>query len=84
MARESGRNRIPATTPEIEYDVLDVSGDASLGGTCEVVAINGFVPMLNDAFEVVRAGAVIGQFDQIDVTGPVEARTTEEIRFRVP
>ena len=46
-----------------EYDLLDVSGDASLAGTLNVIATNGFAPTTGDRFEIVTAANVLGAFD---------------------
>jgi hypothetical protein len=50
-----------------EYDVLAVSGVATLGGTLDVELIDGFSPAIGDQFVVLRgAGGVVGEFDSVD------------------
>lgn len=49
-------------TPGTEYDLLDVTGTANLAGTLQVVLTNGLLPALGDAFVVLTAGSVNGNF----------------------
>jgi hypothetical protein len=61
---------IGVVAPDTVHDVLAVSGTATLAGTLTVTAINGFVPMLGDTFEILTAGGEInGQFDYVSVGG---------------
>ena len=60
---------IGGLTPDTEHDVLVVTGDATLAGRLEVRVINGFVPQLGDTFEVLQAGVINGEFDQIVTVG---------------
>ncbi|RMF83367.1 MAG: PEP-CTERM sorting domain-containing protein [Nitrospirae bacterium] len=62
----------PAATLEIEiaglvagseYDQLVVEGDATLGGTLEVVLLD-FLPQVGDTFDVLIADTLGGSFDQ--------------------
>ena len=48
-----------------EFDLLSVTGDASLGGVLEVVLIDGFMPRENDEFVVLTAASVAGTFDTV-------------------
>ncbi|MCU0962919.1 MAG: PEP-CTERM sorting domain-containing protein, partial [Pirellulaceae bacterium] len=56
-------------TPGSEYDVLDVSGLATLGGIMEVHLVNGFRPGPADTFSLLRASDVIGRFDDVRIFG---------------
>ncbi len=48
------------------YDRLDVLGDVVLGGTLEVLPINGFVPMPGQSFTLMNwTGTRSGTFDQV-------------------
>ncbi|MBL8384075.1 MAG: autotransporter-associated beta strand repeat-containing protein [Burkholderiales bacterium] len=51
--------------PGTEYDVIDVSGSASLDGTLAVELIGGFHPQLGDAFTVMTWNSRSGQFATI-------------------
>ncbi|MEZ4697330.1 MAG: T9SS type A sorting domain-containing protein [Rhodothermales bacterium] len=52
-------------TADGAYDVVAVSGDASLSGTIELSLINNFVPMVGDSFVVLTATGIVGTFDTI-------------------
>ncbi|MCG3146454.1 MAG: hypothetical protein HONDAALG_04546 [Gammaproteobacteria bacterium] len=56
---------IGGLAPGIDFDVLDVTGTASLDGTLEVVLINGFVPQLADVFQFLLAGSIEGGFGSL-------------------
>lgn len=56
---------IGGLTPGIDFDVLDVTGAASLDGTLEVVLINGFLPQLTDVFQFLLAGSIEGGFSNL-------------------
>ncbi len=57
--------------PASGFDVLQVGGSASLGGTLRLDLTNGFVPAIGHAFEVVVAGLLVGEFDTIaGIPGP--------------
>ncbi len=45
-----------------QYDALDVAGLASLGGTLDVLLIDGFAPAPGDTFEIITAASVVGTF----------------------
>ncbi|MFH1747890.1 MAG: S-layer family protein [Planctomycetota bacterium] len=51
-----------------EYDLLAVSGTASLAGNLEVIISAGFEPMPGDSFQILTAGSVAGQFDTVNAT----------------
>ncbi len=49
------------------FDLLKVGGKASLNGDLQVITLNGFVPALNDQFDVLTAnGGVTGKFASVD------------------
>jgi len=48
-----------------DYDVLDISGNALLGGTLDVSLIGGFNPTLGDSFDILLANAVSGGFSNV-------------------
>ncbi len=50
-----------------EYDVLDIQGDAVLGGTLYVTLSDRFLPVPGDVFEIIHVNSVSGQF--ADVVG---------------
>ena len=56
--------------PGEQHDVLDVTGMAVLGGTLELILLNGFVPEVGESFVIMTAGAMSGTFDEVN--GPAE------------
>jgi fibronectin-binding autotransporter adhesin len=60
----SAQIELGGTTPGSEYDVLDVSGAASLAGTLEVSLLGGYEPAIGDTFDIITAaGGIDGTFD---------------------
>lgn len=53
---------IGGTTPGSLFDVLNVSGKLTLGGTLQIDLINGFTPGANDVFDFLHAGSFDGSF----------------------
>lgn len=54
----------------VDYDRLDISGEAQLDGVLELSFLNGFEPSLNDAFTVLTAlSGINGIFGEIDLSG---------------
>ncbi len=51
------------------FDVLDVGGVATLGGTVAVSLLNGFAPMVGDTFQFLQAGSIALTFDGVSCTG---------------
>ena len=50
----------------INYDVLSITGSADLAGLLDVSLTGDFDPVLDDAFEVLRAeSGIFGQFDEL-------------------
>lgn len=52
---------------EGDFDVLDISGGATLGGTLVIQLIGGFEAGPDDSFDVVKAGSITGAFDTFDL-----------------
>jgi autotransporter-associated beta strand protein len=52
------------------YDILVVTGDATLGGTLQAVFFDGFTPEYGEQFAVLQAGSISGEFDSIEVGDP--------------
>ncbi len=50
------------TTPNTKYDVLNISGAATLGGTLNVDLLTGFVPAVGQSFTVINYGSETGAF----------------------
>ena len=46
-----------------EFDVLEIGGQADLGGTLDVSLLGGFTPSAGDRFDVLTAALVQGTFD---------------------
>ena len=57
------------TTPGSGFDVLDVGGSASLGGTVAVSLLNGFTPTVGDMFIFLQAGSITSTFDAVTCAG---------------
>ncbi|RJP38128.1 MAG: hypothetical protein C4547_04885 [Phycisphaerales bacterium] len=51
--------------PDVEHDVFVVTGDAALGGTMEILLIDGFEPQVGDMFTVMTYGSHSGEFDRV-------------------
>ena len=55
------------TSPNTLYDVLDVTGNAGLGGTLNVDLVNGYAPKVNASFTILNYGS--------DSTAAIQYRT---------
>ncbi len=67
------------TTAGTQYDQLDVSGSATVGGSLILGLINGFTPTLGQTFTMVNANPFNGPFSTIDesaIAGPVAFEPT--------
>lgn len=76
-----------------EFDRLVISGDAFLGGTLNVIFLNGFLESSGDSFEIMTFNSLVGGFDTVSFFGGngllslVETETSlllEEIQAGVP
>ena len=52
-----------------QFDVLDVSGTASLGGTLELSLVDNYLGTVGDRFNLIHAGVLTGSFAAIQVPG---------------
>ena len=59
------RVEIGGATPGTEHDQLSVIGAATLGGTLEISAINGYVLEPGREYVILTAGAIAGTFDDV-------------------
>ncbi len=50
-------------TQGVDYDYLNITGLAVLGGILEVTLWNGFNPQNGDIFDILQAGSISGEFD---------------------
>ena len=66
MQTESGRLviEIGGTQAGIDFDLLTVNGTLHLGGTLEIVLLNGFMPDADDSFAFLNATHLLGSFAQ--------------------
>ena len=64
-----------AASPGVDYDRLQVTGNATLGGALAVSFVEGFEPALGDSFDVVSAGpgAISGTFASTELPALVAA-----------
>ncbi len=53
---------LAGTTPGTQYDQLLVSGTVALGGTLQVSLMNGFTPIIGNAFDILDWGSLGGAF----------------------
>jgi hypothetical protein len=60
---------IGGKTPGTQYDQLQVSGTATLGGTLNVSLINGFRPAVGDVFQLIAPSSFSGAFATVNTTG---------------
>jgi hypothetical protein len=51
-----------------QFNVLNVSGTATLGGTLNIGLLNNFVPMIGAEFEILTAKHVTGTFATVNGT----------------
>ncbi len=51
------------------YDRLVVNGTATLGGTLNIAAINGFSPAVGDIFTLISASSFTGNFATVNISG---------------
>jgi hypothetical protein len=61
----TGTLRLRIVSPQNQqYDRLNVTGTATLGGTLQVTAGQGFVATLNDTYTLLTYGQVVGDFNR--------------------
>lgn len=48
-----------------QFDVLNITGTARLGGALEVELIQGFLPTVGNTFQILTAASVVGTFDSL-------------------
>jgi T5SS/PEP-CTERM-associated repeat protein len=63
------------------YDVLDISGHASLGGSLQIKLLDGYTPAPNDSFEFLTTASQTGFFNNILVTTSSAGTGTFNIAF---
>lgn len=57
---------IGGTTKGVDYDLLSITGDATLAGTLQVSFVNGFMPVGGETFDFLDVGGAHSiQFDQV-------------------
>jgi len=69
-ATEQFGQPLPAAIPgqpfaHIPYDRLDITNVAFLGGELDVSLLNGFVPARGDSFNILKAGSIADNFNDI-------------------
>jgi hypothetical protein len=55
------------TTPGAQFDQVHVAGQLMLGGTLDIVLINGFNPTLGSSFDLLDWGSLSGHFSSISL-----------------
>lgn len=58
-----------AGTAGVNYDQLVASGTITLGGTLNLVLLQGYIPQVGDTLNIIQGGAVTGSFAQIVAPG---------------
>jgi hypothetical protein len=66
---------VDGISPETQFDVLQVSGAATLGGTLAVIQGAGFDPASTDTFQFLTSGSRTGTFDALTGGGLPSGRT---------
>ncbi len=69
-----------------QHDVLAVTGTATLGGTLRVTLLDGYLPGLQEAFTILTASAIQGNFASIEAPSGVQVaveRTATTLRVRI-
>lgn len=61
--------QLGGTTPDTEYDVLNLSGDANLDGEVHLRLENGFLPAYGDQFTILNASSINGEFTAARIRG---------------
>jgi filamentous hemagglutinin family protein len=57
---------VAGTNPGTEYDVLNVNGNATLGGTLNIVPVNGYTPPPQQNYNVVTYNSHSGDFNSVN------------------
>jgi T5SS/PEP-CTERM-associated repeat protein len=63
---DTGRLEIELSST-MSFDKLAVTGQATLGGTLDIILLDGFMPSPSDSFEFLTAASFTGAFDNIMV-----------------
>ena len=64
-----------------EFDVLSITGQATLGGILEVSFLDGFLPEIGDTFDILTAGLISGEFDVSQLMFPTMSGRTFELDY---
>ena len=56
---------IGGTRPGLEFDLLNISGRATLAGAIELDLLNNFLPAAGGAFDVVNSASLVGDFQSV-------------------
>ena len=59
--------QLGGTTVGSQYDKVNVAGQLALGGTLDVVLINGFTPALSNSFDLLDWGSLSGHFSSLSL-----------------
>jgi hypothetical protein len=57
--------QIAGPTPGSQFDAIYVSASAQVSGTLNISVIDGFMPSIGEAFQIISAGAATGNFTDI-------------------
>ena len=58
--------KVGGATPGTQFDQVNVSGSASLNGRLNVSLVDGFAPVIEEAFEVLNFASSSGEFSQLN------------------
>ncbi len=64
-----------------QFDILNISGNALLGGGLQVSLLDGFLPEIGDTFDFLLASAVDGTFDPASVFFPTFSGRTFALEY---
>jgi hypothetical protein len=60
---------IAGTTRALQYDAIDVTSTAQLGGALQLNLLDGFKPVYDDAFVILAASSITGSFTNANAFG---------------
>jgi len=67
-----------------EFDVLSVTGIASLDGGLEVILLDNYIPQIDDEFDILLAGTLTGEFDLNQLLFPTQGGVSFDISYLIP
>jgi hypothetical protein len=63
-----------AIASAVDFDLFEITGLATLGGSLDISLLGGYLPELGDSFEILTASTVSGTFDTVNGTAITAGR----------